>query len=126
MVENYFHPTILKSSLFHFLLYAAKGLSSLIHCGRRTILNRNSNLARINLTHMLGAPSSHSQATFGFSFRFMDRFTLPDYRALTSSLIAVVLQYKITPYLYERVEGMSTCRADWLLGLPRTIFTACG
>ena len=34
--------------------------------------------------------------------------------------------YKLTSYLYERVGGMSICRADQLLGLPRTIFTACG
>ena len=38
------------------------------------------NLARINLAHMLGALTSHSQATVCFSFRFMDRATLPDYR----------------------------------------------
>jgi cytochrome bd-type quinol oxidase subunit 2 len=74
---NYLHPTILRSSLFNFLLYAAKGLSSLNLRERRTIPNRISNLARINLTHTLGAPLSHSQATFGFSFRFMNQCHSP-------------------------------------------------
>ena len=40
---------------------------------------------------MLGAPLGHSQATVGFTFRFMDRDTFPDYRALTSSLIVIVV-----------------------------------
>ena len=42
------------------------------------------------------------------------------------SLHPWLLQHKITSYLYKRVGGMSICRADQLLGLPRTIFTACG
>ena len=67
--------------MFHFLLYVAKGSSSLNIREKRMILNRISNLARVNLTHTLGAPLSHSQATFSLSFRFMDRATLPDYRA---------------------------------------------
>ena len=67
------------SSLFHFLLYVAKGSSSLKFSKKRTILNRISNLARVNLTHTLGAPMSHSQATVCFSFWFMDSATLPDY-----------------------------------------------
>ena len=37
--------------MFHFLLYVAKGSSRLNFREKRTILNRISNLARINLTH---------------------------------------------------------------------------
>ena len=59
--------------MFHFLLYVAKGSSSLNFREKQMILNRISNLARVNLTHMLGVPSSHSQATVGFSFRFVDQ-----------------------------------------------------
>ena len=77
--------------MFHFLLYVVKKLSSLNFREKRTSLNRISNLARINLTHTLGALTSHSQATVCLSFRFMDRATLPDYRAPTSSLIVVVV-----------------------------------
>ena len=66
--------------MFHFLLYVAKGSSNLNIREKWTILNRISNLARVNLTQMLGALMSHSQATVCFSFRFMDRATLPDYR----------------------------------------------
>ena len=40
----------------------------------------NFHLPRINLAHTLGALTSHSQATVGFTFRLMDRATLPDYR----------------------------------------------
>ena len=37
--------------MFHFLLYVAKGSSSLNIREKRMILNRISNLARVNLTH---------------------------------------------------------------------------
>ena len=37
--------------MFHFLLYVAKGSSSLNFREKRTILNRISNCARVNLTH---------------------------------------------------------------------------
>ena len=67
--------------MFHFLLYVAKRLSSINFREKQTILNQISNLTRVNLTHTLGAPLSHSQATFCLSFRFMDRATLPDYGA---------------------------------------------
>ena len=59
--------------MFLFLLYVAKGTSSLNIREKRTILNRISNLAMVNLTHTLGALTSHSQATVCFSFRFMDQ-----------------------------------------------------
>ena len=65
--------------MFHFLFYLAKGSRSLNIREKRTILNRISNLARVNLKHTLGALTSHSQATVCFSFRFMDRTTLPNY-----------------------------------------------
>ena len=45
------HSTMLSIILFYFLLYVAKGSSSLSICEKRTILNRISNLARVNLTH---------------------------------------------------------------------------
>ena len=40
--------------MFHFLLYVAKGSSSLNIHEKRTILNRISNLSWVNLTHTLG------------------------------------------------------------------------
>ena len=46
-------------------------------------------------THTLGALLSHSKATFGFSFRFVDRATLPDYRAPLLVLIVVVKLYDL-------------------------------
>jgi len=63
--------------MFHFLLYVAKGSSSLNFREKRTILNRISNLARVNLTHTLGALTSHFQATVCFSFQFMDQCHSP-------------------------------------------------
>ena len=38
----------------------------------------------------------------------------------------VVLQHKFNFLSLRESGGMSTCRAEELLGLPRTIFTACG
>ena len=114
--------------MFHFLLYVAKGSSSLNIREKRTILNRISNLARVNLTRMLGAPTSHSQATVCFSFWFMDMVTLLDYSEpdplCSRSCCNINLKIPISTREWE--GGMSICRADQLLGLPRTIFTACG
>ena len=59
--------------MFHFLLYVAKGSSRLNVREKRMILNRITNLARVNLTHTLGALSSHSKATVYFSFWVMDQ-----------------------------------------------------
>ena len=81
--------------MFHFLLYVAKVSSSLNIREKRTILNRISNPCKVNLTHTLGALLSHSKATFGFSFRFVDRATLPDYRAPLLVLIVVVKFYDL-------------------------------
>ena len=41
---------------------------------------------KVNLTHTFGTPSGRSQTTVNLSFRLVDRVTLPDYRAPTSSL----------------------------------------
>src|SRR6185437_5784335 len=56
---NFIQPYLVLS-LFHFLLYVAKGSSSLNFREKQTILNRISNLARVNLRHTLGVLSSHS------------------------------------------------------------------
>ena len=78
---NYFHPTIFESILFLFLLYVAKGSSSLIHREKRTILNRNSNLAKINLahTHLEYCRVTPKQPFTSHSGSCI-RATLPDYR----------------------------------------------
>ena len=64
--RNYLHSTNWVLTLFHFLLYAAKGLSSLISSWEADDSESKFNLARINLTHTLEAPSSHFQATLTF------------------------------------------------------------
>src|SRR6185436_205926 len=113
--------------MFHFLLYVAKGSSSLNFREIRTILNQISNLARVNLTHTLGALTSHSKATVRLSFRFMDRATLPGYSEPDPLCSRGLLQHIIYNFLsLQESEVKSTCRADQLLGLPRTVFTACG
>ena len=76
--------------MFHFLLYVTKRLSNLNIREAAEQFEPNFNPCKVNLTHTLGAPLGHSQATVGFTFRFMDRDTFPDYRALTSSLIVIV------------------------------------
>jgi hypothetical protein len=58
---------------FLLLLYVVKGSSSLNLREKRTILNRIFNLARINLTHTLGTPKGHSEATVCLSFRLVDQ-----------------------------------------------------
>src|SRR6185503_9504828 len=80
--------------MFHFLLYVAKGSSSLNIHENRTILNRISNLARVNLTHTLGVPSSHSQATVCFSFRVVDQRHSPRLQRARPSLQPWLLQHK--------------------------------
>ena len=107
--------------MFQFLIYVAKGSSILNIRVKQTILNRISNLARVNLTHTLGALTSHSQATVCFSFRFVDQRHSP--RLQRTALLCtrgLLCNIKLTSYHYERVGGMSICRAEELLDLPLT------
>ena len=86
--------------MFHFLLYVAKGSSSLHFREKWTILNRISNLARVNLTYTLGVLSNHSQATVGFSFRFMDQCHSPRLQRTGHHIsVPVVLQHNLISYL---------------------------
>jgi hypothetical protein len=55
------------------LLYVAKGSSSLNLREKWTILNRISNLARVNLTHTLGTSTDGSEATVYLSFQLVDQ-----------------------------------------------------
>ena len=104
VTKIYLHQTILRSSLFHFLLYVAKGSSSLNLREKRMILNRISNLARINLAHTLGVLSSHSQATFCFAFRFMDQGHSPPTTENHHIFVVAVLQHKLN-FLSLRESG---------------------
>ena len=97
----------------------AKGSSSLNFCEKRTILNRISNLARVNLTHTLRALTSHSKATVCLSFRFMDRATLPGYSEPDPLCSRGLLQHIIYNFLSLQESGVkSTGRSDRLLGVP--------
>ena len=73
MVEKLLTSNKIEYHMFYFLLYVAKVSSSLNIREKRTILNRISNHARVNVTHTLGALSSHSKATIYFSFWVMDQ-----------------------------------------------------
>jgi hypothetical protein len=118
-----------------------KGSSSLNLRGKRTILNRIFNLARINITHMLGTPKGRSEATVCLSFRLVDQShhkRLQDHTHYQSaghtSVARLQNPYSWLPlqHVFPHVEssnqknqihvvgGMSTPRADWLLGLPLT------
>jgi hypothetical protein len=55
------------------LLYVAKGSSSLNLCEKRTIPESNFNPCKVNLTHTLGTPTGHSEATVCLSFRVMEK-----------------------------------------------------
>jgi hypothetical protein len=56
------------------LLNVAKGSNSLNLHEKRTILNRVSKLAMVNLTHTLGTSNDRSEATVCLSFRLMDQY----------------------------------------------------
>ena len=71
-----------------------KRSSNLNFSEKRTILNRISNLARVNLTHTLGVPSSHSQATICFSFWVVDQRHSPRLQRARPSLQSWLLQHK--------------------------------
>jgi hypothetical protein len=118
-----------------------KGSSSLNLREKQTILNRISNLARVNLTHTLGTPKGHSEATVCLLFRLVDQShhkRLQDHTHFQSAgRTPVARLHDRTPgcpcntysYTSNRVTGrtkirvvggMSTPQADWLLGLPLT------
>ena len=82
--------------MFHFLLYVAKGSSNLNIREKWTILNQISTLARVNLTHTLGALTRYSQATVGFSFRFMDQCHSLRLQGTVHIPAPVVLQHNLT------------------------------
>src|SRR6185312_16362286 len=57
----------------------------------------------------------------------MDRATLPGYSEPDPLCRCGLLQHIIYNFLSLQESGVkSTCRSDRLLGLPCTIFTACG
>jgi hypothetical protein len=132
MVEKLISSNHIEYHLCSTSYSVAEGSSSLNFREKWTTLNRISKLARVNLTHTLRALTSHSQATVGFSFQFRDQCHSPRLQGTVHIPAPVVLQHNfnfqhnLTSYLYEGVGGMYTCRADQLLGLPCTIFTACG
>jgi hypothetical protein len=55
------------------LLYVAKGSSSLNLREKRTIPESNFNPCKVNLTHTLGTPIGHSEATVCLSFRVVEQ-----------------------------------------------------
>ena len=57
---------------------------------------------KINLTHTFGTPSGRSQTTVDLLFRLVDRVTLPDYRAPTSSPPVVLRNININKNLSLR------------------------
>jgi hypothetical protein len=124
------------------LLYVAKESSSLNLREKWMILNR--------ISPLQGKPNSHAwniekivpKQPFAFHSRSWIRSTPSDCKTIrTSNVQDVSLQrYCMTvllvslQHVFSHVEvnnqknqirvvgGMSTCRADWLLGLPLTIF----
>jgi hypothetical protein len=56
-----------------FLLYVAEGISSLNLREKRTIPESNFNPCKVNLTHTLGTPTGHSEATVSLIFRVIDQ-----------------------------------------------------
>jgi hypothetical protein len=114
-----------------------KGISSLNISEKRTILNRIQP-CKVNLTHTLGTFNDCSEATVCLSFRVVEQATTSDLQDRTHTNCAghtsVARLQNLYSYLpcrmyshtsvHEKnqinrvVEGMSTCRADWLLGLP--------
>jgi hypothetical protein len=118
-----------------------KGSSSLNLREKRTILNRIFQPCKANLTHTLGTPKGRSEATICLSFRLVDPIhhkRLQDHTHFQSAgRTPVARLHDRTPscpcntYSYTSnqvtrrskirvVGGMSTPRADWLLGLPLT------
>jgi hypothetical protein len=102
----------------------------------------NFNPCKVNLTHTLGTPIGHSEATVCLSFRFVEQShhkRLLDHTHIQcAGHTSVARLHDRIPVCFaectptvgackhknkSRVVGdESTCRADWLLGLPLTIF----
>jgi hypothetical protein len=122
-----------------------KGSTSLNLREKWTIPELNFSLARVNLTHTLGTSNDSSEATVCLSFRLVDQIhhkRLQDHTHFqsagrtpvarlhvhTSGCPATRISHtsnRVTGRTKIRVVGgMSTPQADWLLGLPLTIF--CG
>jgi hypothetical protein len=120
-------------------------------CGRRIKQSQspqemdNSELnfhpCKVNLNHTLGTPIGYSEATVCLSFRVVEQGHHKRLQDRTHTSCAghtsVARLHDHTPVrCAERtsarrcvrktklrvVGGMSTCQADWLLGLPLTIF----
>jgi hypothetical protein len=73
MVKSFKQASSLITIRLLLLLYVAKGSSSLNLREKRTIPESNFNLARVNLTHMLGTSNDCSEATVCLSFRLVDQ-----------------------------------------------------
>jgi hypothetical protein len=124
------------------LLYVAKGLSSLNLREKRTILNRISPLQGKPNSHAWNIEKTFPKQPFAFHSGSWIRSTTSDCRIIrTSNMQDIRLQrYCMTvllvalQHVFPHVEasnrknqilvvgGMTTSRADWLLGLPFTIF----
>ena len=94
-LRNYIRPTILSIIFVPLLTLCGKEIKQTQYPWAAEQFEPNFNPCKVNLTHTLGAPLIHSKATFGFSFRFMDKATLPDYRAPLLVLIVVVKFYDL-------------------------------
>jgi hypothetical protein len=121
--------------------------SSLNFREKRTILNQISNLARVYLTHTLGTFNDRSEATVSIIFRVMD---LGHHKRLQDRMHIQCAGHTLVARLHDRTlvcyaehtptrrcmcitktnqssgGDMPICWANPVLGLPRTIFTACG
>jgi hypothetical protein len=115
----------------------AEGISSLNLYEKWTILNRISTPCKANLTHTLGTSTDSSKVTVYLSFRLMEQGHHKRLKDRTHTNCAghtsVAWLHDHTPVCcaersptgrcvrktkLQVVRGMSTPRADWLLGLP--------
>ena len=75
--RNYLHPTRLSIILVSLLTLCGKEIKQSQYPWEAEKFELNFNPCKVSLTHMLGVPTSHSQETVCFSFRFMDRCHSP-------------------------------------------------
>jgi hypothetical protein len=141
VVESFKQASSLITIRLLLLLYVAKGSSSLNLPEKRTILNRISQPCKANLTHTLGTSNDCSEATICLSFRLVDQIhhkRLQDHTHIQcagrTSIVRMTVLLVALQHAFPHVEAsnrknqirvvgvMSTPRADWLLGLPLTIF----
>ena len=71
--ETYLHPTRLSMILVSLFTPCGKEIKQSHYPWEAEQFEPNFNPCKVNLTHTLGIPLGHSQATVGFSFRFMDQ-----------------------------------------------------